>query len=64
MHAAALKLRGEPVSAQQAGVLFAWHQGFREDGPGSDLANTKARLAKFVGRTIPRVEKQTTGSHF
>ncbi|UGS88009.1 hypothetical protein KOL96_04300 (plasmid) [Ralstonia wenshanensis] len=64
MHAAALKLRGEPVSAQQAGVLFAWHQGFREDGLGSDLANTKARLAKFVGRTIPRVEKQTTGSHF
>lgn len=64
MHAAALKLRGEPVGAQQAGVLFAWHQGFREDGPGSDLANTKARLAKFVGRTIPRVEKQTAGSHF
>jgi len=64
MHAGALKLRGEPVSAQQAGVLFAWHQGFREDGPGSDLANTKARLAKFVGRSIPRVEKQTTSSHF
>jgi hypothetical protein len=64
MHAAAHQLRGEPVSAQQAGVLFAWHQGFREDGPGSDLANTKARLAKFVGRTIPRVEKQTAGTQF
>ncbi len=64
LHAAASKLRGEPVSAQAAGALFAWRQGFREDGPGSDLANTKARLAKFVGRSIPRVEKQGVSRHF
>ena len=64
LHAAAAKLRGEPVSAQAAGALFAWRQGFREDGPGSDLANTKARLAKFVGRSIPRVEKQGVSRHF
>jgi len=64
LHAAACKLRGEPVSAPDTGALFAWRQGFREDGPGSDLANTKARLAKFVGRSIPRVEKQGARSHF
>ncbi|WP_052321727.1 hypothetical protein [Ralstonia sp. A12] len=64
LHAAACRLRGEAVSPPQVGALFAWRQGFREDGPGSDLANTKARLAKFVGRSIPRVEKQGTRSHF
>ena len=64
LHAAASKLRGEPTSPQAAGALFAWRQGFREDGPGSDLANTKARLAKFVGRSIPRVEKQGVRRHF
>ena len=64
LHAAARKLSDAPVSAQATGALFAWRQGFREDGPGSDLANTKARLAKFVGRSIPRVEKQGVRTHF
>ncbi|MHA6884398.1 hypothetical protein [Ralstonia pseudosolanacearum] len=56
LHAAAAQLRGEALSPEQTGALFAWRQGFREEGPGSDLAKVKARTAKFVNRTIHRVE--------
>ncbi|OIN77166.1 hypothetical protein BL248_03520 [Ralstonia solanacearum] len=56
LHAAAAQLRGEALSPEQTGALFAWRQGFRAEGPGSDLAKVKARTAKFVNRTIRRVE--------
>ncbi|WP_197322991.1 hypothetical protein, partial [Ralstonia solanacearum] len=56
LHAAAAQLRGDALDPGQVGTLFAWRQGFREEGPGSDLAKVKARTAKFVNRTIRRVE--------
>ncbi|MEZ0188655.1 hypothetical protein AB9X41_05390 [Ralstonia solanacearum] len=56
LHAAAAQLRGDALEPGQVGALFAWRQGFREEGPGSDLAKVKARTAKFVNRTIRRVE--------
>ncbi|QQV58268.1 hypothetical protein JK151_23385 (plasmid) [Ralstonia syzygii subsp. celebesensis] len=56
LHAAAAQLRGDALAPEQTGALFAWRQGFREEGPGSDLAKVKARTAKFVNRTIRRVE--------
>ncbi|AMP39823.1 hypothetical protein [Ralstonia solanacearum] len=59
LHGAAAVLRGETPTPEQAGALFAWHQGFRQEGPGTDLDKTKARIGRFVGRIIPRVEKQS-----
>ncbi|MFD2426569.1 hypothetical protein ACFSUI_23950 [Ralstonia solanacearum] len=50
-------LRGDTPKPELAGALFAWHQGFREEGPGTALDKTKTRLAKFIRRVIPRVEK-------
>lgn len=50
-------LRGDTPAPEQAGALFAWHQGFREEGPGTALDKTKTRLGKFIRRVIPRVEK-------
>ncbi len=59
LHGAAAVLRSETPTAEQAGALFAWHQGFRQEGPGTALDKTKARIGRFVGRIIPRVEKQS-----
>ncbi|MGD7413133.1 hypothetical protein ACQCRK_28315, partial [Ralstonia pseudosolanacearum] len=57
LHGAAAVLRGEAPTPEQAGALFAWRQGFREEGPGTALDKTKARIGRFVRRVIPRVEK-------
>ncbi len=57
LHGAAAVLRGDTPKPELAGALFAWHQGFREEGPGTALDKTKTRLAKFIRRVIPRVEK-------
>lgn len=48
------------VRAEKAkGDLFAWRQGFREDGKGSTHAMLTGRLRKFVKTAVPRAE--TTG---
>ncbi|WP_013208226.1 hypothetical protein [Ralstonia solanacearum] len=57
LHGAAAVLRGDTPKPELAGALFAWHQGFREEGPGTALDKTKTRLGKFIRRVIPRVEK-------
>ncbi len=58
LHAAAAQLRSDTLTPEQTGALFAWRQGFREESPGSDLARVKARTAKFVNRTVRRVENR------
>ncbi|AXF25803.1 hypothetical protein CUJ89_35920 [Burkholderia pyrrocinia] len=57
--AAARRLRGDPAQPHDAGTLFAWRQGYRDDGKHGLLARTAGRLAKFTRRTIPRVEKRS-----
>lgn len=47
----------DSLTADQCGALFAWRQGFREDNRGSDLAQARERLYKFLTQTIPRVEE-------
>lgn len=37
-------------------LIFAWEQGFREDGPGTALHAVKHRIAKFSHKSISRVE--------
>ncbi|MHA6890162.1 hypothetical protein [Ralstonia pseudosolanacearum] len=59
LHGAAAVLRGKVPTPEQAGALFAWRQGFREEGPGTALDKTKARIGRFVRRVIPRVEKHS-----
>ncbi|KVK75933.1 hypothetical protein WS90_25135 [Burkholderia cepacia] len=56
--AAARRLRGDAAQPHDAGTLFAWRQGYRDDGKHGLLARTAGRLAKFTRRTIPRVEKR------
>jgi len=45
----------DALSADQHGALFAWRQSFGEDSRHSELSQTRQRLARFVGNTIPRV---------
>ncbi|TGT20361.1 autotransporter, partial [Mesorhizobium sp. M3A.F.Ca.ET.174.01.1.1] len=45
----------DALSADQHGALFAWRQSFGEDSRNSELSQTRQRLARFVGNTIPRV---------
>ena len=47
---------GAILSAKERGLIFAWEQGFRADGPGTPLHAVKHRLAKFTHKSIPRVE--------
>lgn len=47
---------GATLSTKERGLVFAWEQGFREDGPGTALHGVKQRLAKFTHKSIPRVE--------
>ena len=47
---------GARLSTKECGLIFAWEQGFREDGPGTALQGVKQRLAKFTHKSIPRVE--------
>ena len=47
----------DSLSDDQCGALFAWRQGFREDGQHSELSQTRERMHKFVSKTIPRVEE-------
>jgi hypothetical protein len=56
VHAAARRWHDAACALTPAekGVLFAWEQGFREDGPGSALAAARARLEKFSGTTVAR----------
>lgn len=55
--AATLIERGSvALTPDQFGALFAWEQGFREDDRHSDFSQTRARLSKFLTKTIPRVE--------
>ena len=44
------------LSLAEKGAIFAWEQGFREDGVGSALQSVKRELSKFAHTTIPRVE--------
>ena len=44
------------LSDAEKASIFAWEQGFREDGEGSPLQAVRARLGKFVHKTIPRVK--------
>ncbi|WP_322027437.1 hypothetical protein [Burkholderia sp. BCC1977] len=60
--AAARRLRGDTAQPHDAGTLFAWRQGYRDDGKHGLLARTAGRLAKFTRRTIPRVEKRSGAS--
>ncbi|WP_429289589.1 hypothetical protein [Paraburkholderia sp. CI3] len=43
-------------AGDQVGDIYAWRQGYREDGPGSDLALTKERIYKFVSEYVRRAE--------
>ncbi|WP_025597653.1 hypothetical protein [Burkholderia sp. WSM2230] len=45
----------DALTADQQGALFAWRQSFSANGRHSDLSQTRQRLARFVGNTIPRV---------
>lgn len=45
----------DALTADQRGALFAWRQSFRDDARHSELSQTKQRLARFIGNTIPRV---------
>ena len=47
---------GARLSNAEKASIFAWEQGFREDGEGSPLQAVRARLGKFVHKTIPRVK--------
>lgn len=44
------------LSDAEKAAVFAWEQGFRQDGHGSPLQAVQARLGKFVRKTIPRVK--------
>lgn len=44
------------LSTKERGLIFAWEQGFRRDGPGTPLHAVKLRLEKFTHKSIPRVE--------
>ncbi|WP_429498347.1 hypothetical protein ACQUFY_02280 [Robbsia andropogonis] len=51
------------LHADAIGDFFAWQQGFRKDGPGSDYAFMRARLHKFTAKTIPRVAQSQTRNY-
>lgn len=55
---------GTLLSAAEKGAVFAWEQGFREDGPGSALESAKHRLTKFTHKSIPRVARSRWRSFF
>jgi hypothetical protein len=52
-----LEAGADALTPDQCGALLAWRQGFREDGPHSELSQTRERLHKFVTKSIPRVEQ-------
>ena len=49
-----LERGSDALTPDQKGVLFAWLQGFREDGRGTDLSHARERLHKFVAKTALR----------
>lgn len=56
-HGAARRLQmpGAILTNPEKAAIFAWEQGFRCDDKGSPLQATKRELARFVNKTIPRV---------
>jgi hypothetical protein len=59
MHAAPAVEGASPYAAlppAHKAAVFAWKQGFRESGPGSDLSKLQGRLAKF-GKYVARAAK-------
>lgn len=61
--ASAARLDGNATAggADAKGDLFAWRQGFRDDGPGSPLAALRGRACKFVRKAVPRAENRGAG---
>jgi hypothetical protein len=59
MHAAPAAAGASPYAAlppAHKAAVFAWKQGFRDSGPGTDLSKLQGRLAKF-GKYVARAAK-------
>jgi hypothetical protein len=64
MHAAPAVEGASPYAAlspAHKAAVFAWKQGFRESGPGTDLSKLQGRLAKF-GKYVARAAKHEKNS--
>jgi hypothetical protein len=64
MHAAPAVEGASPYAAlppAHKAAVFAWKQGFRESGPGTDLAKAQGRLAKF-GKYVARAARHEKNS--
>lgn len=64
MHAAPAVAGASPYAALPSAhkaAVFAWKQGFRESGPGTDLSKLQGRLAKF-GKYVARAARHEKNS--